>query len=188
MGPEKEPDLHEVLRRLSVSKADEEAWQRLYEGIRPLVLAITFRGLKGALFLAEDASQEVFVRLVRYCKFDEFREPEHFRAYVATIASNVVRDYLKRQMRSTEAILAGHGFRSDPESPNSVEEIALAGLRVEEFLKQLSESDRRIADLLMKGHTLVEIARKTGLSYPNIAIRAFRLRRKLRKYLIGKDL
>ncbi len=65
---------------------DEQAWAILHKIIRPLVLATACRNLRGHLGLAEDACQEVFLRLVRFGPFSKIKRPEDFRKYVCAVS------------------------------------------------------------------------------------------------------
>ena len=53
---------------------------------------------------AEDATQETFIRLIRYD--GEFREPEHLKAWLIRVASNVCKDVLKSAEVSRRADVA----------------------------------------------------------------------------------
>src|SRR6266481_1527611 len=92
--------LSPILKRLCRWRADDEAWQMLVRHLWPLVVAINYRILRGQRDLAEDASQEVFLRIFRYVRFDDFvSKPEDFQSYVRAICRNVSRSYLSQLIR-----------------------------------------------------------------------------------------
>src|ERR1700730_18556962 len=85
MADNHSPKLEAVLRRLAIKREDRDAWAILYDLMWSRVLAITFRALRGVPDRAEDAGQEVFIRLFRYCDFSKVQNPEDFLPYLHTI-------------------------------------------------------------------------------------------------------
>jgi DNA-directed RNA polymerase specialized sigma24 family protein len=73
--------LKAAIERLASSSADEDAWRFLYREMRPFVLAILYRRLKDRA-TAEDAAQEVFLRVLRARPFEKVHDESAFRAYV----------------------------------------------------------------------------------------------------------
>ena len=179
------PDLGAILDRLAHSRGDEEAWELLYRRFWPLVMAVTYRILGGRRDLAADASQEVFLRLLRYCKFDQFRDPDAFKAYLYVICRNVALDFLSQLARTPEVLTP----EPHAESPDSHVEtvtpelIAVLRQQLRELLSELNEPDRHIVQLLMEGFSIAEIATQTGMTYSTVATRLHRLRRRVRNPL-----
>src|SRR5262245_58286836 len=86
-----------VLERLKASPADEEAWRALYRQLWPFVIAVIYRKLRGSeRKAAEDAAQEVFIRLLRTRPFDRIPDADSLRAYMGRIAENVAKTHLRK--------------------------------------------------------------------------------------------
>ncbi len=172
-----------LLGRLAERRDDEDAWGSLYRLLWPFVYASAFRQLRGRWDLAEDAAQEVFLRLARYAPLEDLREPGAFRAYVWVTAKNITRTMLKRQIGAKELPL---GDRNDP-----MEEVLTASggdpsrraeIRdtVRALLDRLPGPDAEIVRLLLQGADLKEIAAETGRGYSDVAVRLHRLRARLK--------
>src|SRR5215467_4150923 len=106
MEPEQNTPLNKVLVRLARQRRDQEAWGELYVRMWPFVLAQNYRCLGGRRDLAEDAAQDVFFRLIRYCAFEHLEDPVDFYAYLTVVCINVSKTYLFRQHRRKETALA----------------------------------------------------------------------------------
>jgi RNA polymerase sigma factor (sigma-70 family) len=171
-----------VLERLKASPADEDAWSFLYRQLWPFIIAIVYRRLKGReKKAAEDAAQEVFVRLLRAQPFGKIPNAEALRAYVAKIAENVARTHLRKvhvQEVGRRDVAEWHGLEPPLAGLESDDE-----LRVRE-LWTLAESvlepkDRDLLRLILEGSSLHQAADRMGLSYSNAGVRLHRIRRKL---------
>jgi RNA polymerase sigma factor (sigma-70 family) len=176
---EQKQRLSAVLHILARAPDSTEAWQQLYELAWPFVFAFTYRYLRGARYLAEDASQEVFLRLIKYCNFSKVFDPQIFRAYVAVICINVCHDYLrriKREAQWSESAPIPYPY-SSPEEHAKLQDL------LNEAFEQLNETDQKLLSLSIQGYKLPEIVKALGLSYENTAVRLHRLRSKLRKSL-----
>lgn len=178
-------DLGVILGRLASSSDDEGAWELLYRKLWPLVFAVTYRILGGRRDLATDASQEVFLRLLRYCKFDQFRDPDAFKAYVYVICRNVAIDFLSQMARTSE-VLAAEPTAELPGSDIETitpELIAMLRQQLRDVLSDLDDPDRHIVQLLIEGFSIAEIASQTGMTYSAVATRLHRIRRRTRNPL-----
>ncbi len=76
-----------------ISSGDERAFARLFEKYKDKVYSLGM-SLTRSEFLAEEITQEVFLRL--WLHKDHLREIQHFNAYLRTMARNVAFNYLKR--------------------------------------------------------------------------------------------
>ena len=176
--------LSEVLSRLSERRDDAEAWEELYHLMRPGVYAICYRWLRGVPDLAEDATQETFLRLFRYARFPELRSPRAFRAYTNMVAKNVGRSLLREALEYSEALTSDEpgmrdelGASDQTDSPVLVEELR------RDLLAQLDSTDQLLLQRIADGFRLGEISRELGVPYHNLGVRLHRLRRRLRKWL-----
>lgn len=176
--------LRDLLSRLARAPDDDEAWSELYVSQWPFVFAINYRLLRGQRDLAEDLSQDVFIRLRRYCPFARLREPASFRAYLAAVCRNVFRSYLRQSLSRGEIGLEelGTGGLSLLSVDTKADEQLEADELLRDFLGALAPRDRRLLRYLIDGHSLKEIAKATGWSYTNAGVRVYRLRRQLRQY------
>jgi RNA polymerase sigma factor (sigma-70 family) len=184
MGRSGDAQLSNILSRLALSKADTEAWKLLYQRMWPFVIGLNFRLLGGAKQAADDASQEVFLRLLQYSNFESLTNPDSFRKYLRTVCTNVSRDFLQKLARRNETGLDGvqiDSLRSDVPGPQDVQ----AKEMYEGVLGQLSADDRRMIEWAAEGYTLDEIAEAAGLSYSNAGVRLHRIRGKLRNALLA---
>ena len=171
--------LEDILSRLEKSRDNEEAWSELYINMWPWVFSHIYRYLRGAGKSAEDASQDVFLRLLRYCKFQKVQDPLAFQAYLRTICKNVARNYLSETYKRSEIELHLEEkneifFKEEEERMTAIERV----------LNSLDEPEKQLIRLAIDGYSMQEIAQKTEWSYSNTAIRLYRLRKKIRNYLL----
>lgn len=178
------PPLADILTQLRAAPADEEAWRQLHERLWPFVYGVVYRRLHGARTAAEDAAQEVFLRLARAMPFARMPEEGAFRAYVWKVADNVARTLRARLLREAEAT-ESETLQSEGPSPEA-EATARDVLRA--LVSELDSTEIEMVRLLLEGHGLADIVSKTGLSYGVAGVRLHRLRRKLRKSLSEKGL
>lgn len=179
-----EDQLTNALACLARRRTDEDAWRIVYNKMWPLVMATMYRHLRGARDLAEDASQDVFLRLLRYIDFGDVRDPATFKRYVRAVCLNVALDYLKR-LGARMSVSLDDNLATKPELegkvPRSPEEQVDATIRLEALMSGLGDFQQRLLRLVSDGYSLGEIAAATGLSYSNVAVRLHRLRRELAK-------
>lgn len=181
------PELDKILERLAVVPGDNEAWEQLYRKFWPWVFANAFRMLRGDRQLAEDASQDVFIRLLRYCNFENLREPEAFKHYAYIVCRNVTRDYLRRLFHSskqTNTMWDETQTEGAPREPNQ----AILSLQAAEMFELLEERDRLLLKMVVDGFDLREVSEKLGITYGNAAVRLHRIRNRLRNYMTQKHL
>ncbi len=175
------PNLEQILLRLADSSEDQQAWEWLYRKMWPWVLAVVYRILRGHRELAEDASQEVFIRLLRYARFEEFEGEREFKNYLYVICQNVGRDYLAA-LKDLHEHSAENIEEQILDGKNSDwrERDVLLSVRAQEILGRLEGDDRRLMEMVVAGHDLSDVAKTMGLSYENTAVRLHRIRRRLR--------
>jgi RNA polymerase sigma factor (sigma-70 family) len=182
--PEQKQAMAEALAVLAISRRNEEAWQTLHKQTWPFVRAIVYRRLGSVNGLAEDAAQEVFIRLIRSCPFSRLRNPDAFRGYVWRVSDNVARTYRRRLLSHPELPLSDER----DEVADSIQSRGQQDVELEELMDQswqrLSHSDRRLLRMLIYGHSIKEIAKEIGVSYGAAAIRIMRLRGKLYNSLV----
>lgn len=168
-------ELRGVLRDLAVAPGDQDAWKRLYCLMWPLVFAVSFRTLGDARDLAEDASQEVFLRLARYGAEWKVTDPNDFRRYISTVARNVCRSLLKRVSESIKWLELNDEVSSEPAQETS---LVAADLR-NRLAHGLNPEDQKLIELIMDDASVSEIANALHLKYGAAAVRVHRLRKRL---------
>jgi len=77
-------------------RGDKTAYGELVKQYRLLLLSISYR-LSGDPELAEDATQEAFLRAWQHLPGFELKQPGGFRAWLCRIVTNVTIDELRRQ-------------------------------------------------------------------------------------------
>jgi RNA polymerase sigma factor (sigma-70 family) len=133
--------------------------------------------LTGDADLAADAAQEAFVRLIQ--KGPRAEEP---RAWLYTVATNVVRDHGRARTRRGLLLLRA-GDRvplgDPPADPSDRMEAAETRARVRRALGELSEKERTALLLREEGFSQKEIARAVGTTTKSVGTLIARSLRKL---------
>jgi RNA polymerase sigma factor (sigma-70 family) len=174
-----------VLSQLRRNRRDETAWEILFSCVWPIVLATSYRALRGQLEPAKDIAQETLHRVVRYCDFEDFRDPNDFMAYVRAICRNVASGAIRQigqggqnaTLEELDFVLSSRGRSETPEQVFRARELNDA------LIEALDPQNKQLFDLLVEGHSLDQMAEKLGLTYVNVGVRVHRLRRILRKYM-----
>jgi RNA polymerase sigma factor (sigma-70 family) len=181
---EAKQQLSELLPRLARSPRDEALWEQLYQNVWRFIYVIAFRILRAAPEQAHDATQNTFLRVFRYCDFADFSDPDEFLAYLSTIARHSALDLKKEEGTYITGLeIVSCDLVSGAATPEQVERIR------QEFgavLDELSAEERKLADLLMAGRNLTEIAAELKVKYPAAAVRVHRFRQKLANRLKQK--
>jgi RNA polymerase sigma factor (sigma-70 family) len=181
MTAEAKQRLATVLATLAREPDDQRAWESFYNELRPFVMAIAYRQLKGNTSFAEDATQETFCRVFQYVNIDALRDPEEFLGYLTAMTKNAANDVLKRAAEIAVGLVPEEALRGRQGlTPNQESRIREQLITV---LGGVGEKDSRIVDLLMEGRSITEIARQLDITYSAAAVRIHRLRQELRKLL-----
>jgi len=181
-------ELNEALARLAVSKNDESAWRSIYGSLWPLVFATAYRRLRDRSS-AEDAAQEVFIRLLHSAPFKQLKDSDELRAYVWRMAINVANTSLDRSRRISKGQHALHELGpSELSDDAATEDRILYGEALGLAKARLPPEDVKLLGILIAGGNLKEAAETLGLSYSTTGVRLHRLREKLHNllYLKGK--
>jgi len=175
---------------LAENRDDEEAWTALYVRFRPFVYALAYRRTNGSQDLAQEAVQETFLRLIKYCPFHKLTDLDDFRRYLAVVTRNVV-TILRRHEPYPEK---RRGLLGTPEAELGEPVLMPHGETLElrqllqRALEKLPREERRMLALSLDGYSLQEIADRQGISADNAAVRLHRIRAKLRRSPVFKDL
>ena len=167
-----------LLEHLAEDPHDERAWQLLFDRMWPYVLSITFRKLRGERRLAEDAAQEVFLRLLHYGDFTKLRQPDAFRSYLAVIATNVVVD-ARTKLTGETALDVETAARLPETAAGTIERRVEVADLLEQAFATLDDDERRLAHWVIQGYARREIAALMNISESNANVRVHRLRKRL---------
>jgi RNA polymerase sigma-70 factor (ECF subfamily) len=171
-----------------VRQRDEDAARALFRHLYPLVARLVRSHLPRRTS-QEDLVQTVFMKV--FANLDRFSGGVPLEHWVSRIAINTCLNQLaaekarpelrwadlsEEQTEALEAITGG-GDDLAPGQTLAAREI------VEKLLAQLTPADRLLLTLLhLEGRSVDEVRQITGWNVPVIKVRAFRARRKLRKY------
>ncbi|MFQ5680055.1 MAG: RNA polymerase sigma factor [Gemmatimonadota bacterium] len=166
-------------------RGDEAAWRYLYERHVDLVFHLALRAVgdrDGAL----DVVQEAFVRAAR--GLDGFREEASFRSWIARIAINESRTWLRRRARRREISLERvPGRAGGEELPDAVLARQDLARRALEFVRTLPEQQRDVILLrTSEGYSYREIAEMLGTTEGSARVSYHHGMAKLREHLAGR--
>lgn len=176
---------------------DRQAFNRLILMHQKVVFNICYR-LLGSYDDADDASQEVFIRVHRYLK--GFRFESSFRTWLYRITVNTCRsrmdsrEYRMRTKKVRIDRIRDEGYDSKPveivdraESPFGALRKKEIGRLIHEAIGALAGQQRLIVVLRdIEGRSYEEIVEITGLKIGTVKSRLSRARLKLREALQGK--
>lgn len=159
---------------------DRRAMRRLYEEHAPHVFGVV-RRLAGDDHLAEDISQDVWVRAFR--KLDTFRGESGFGTWIHRVARNAALSRLRKTKNRSEVAL------EDGPSPaaRGPEEIVLSRKMLERALDLLPSGYREVLILHdVEGLTHQEIADSLGVAVGTSKSQLHKARARMRE-LLGPD-
>ncbi len=192
MAPSKGTDAGEMkhlsdqeLMRI-VQGGDFSPASEIYDRYSARIYNFAFRFLKNAE-AAEDATQEVFVKLMRHA--GQFQGDAKLSTWLFSIAANWCRDYLRKadnKAKEAEEVLVNLPASSEL-SPERNLERREDELRVQRALGALTPEQRE-AILLSRyqGLSYAEIAQIAGCSEGAVKTRVFRAMETLKRALLGE--
>lgn len=176
-------------------EGDQEAFGQLVTMYENKILNYCYRML-GDRTDAEDATQEVFVKLYRF--IGSFTGQSAFSTWLYKIASNVCLDFLRKNKRHTVDTVSLHQQNAEGEefllniedkgrTPYESAQMNEAQRALFAALSQLNEEQRKVVVLRdVEGLSYEEIAAVTGLATGTVKSRINRARQALKK-LLEKD-
>ena len=184
--PELNFDVAACVKR--VRQRDEDAARALFRHLYPLVARLVRSHLPRRTS-PEDLVQTVFMKV--FANLDSFSGAVPLEHWVSRIAINAclnqlaaekVRPELRWADLSEEQTQALESVTAGPEELDPLQNLAAREI-VEKLLAQLAPTARLVLTLLhLEGRSVDEVRQITGWNVPVIKVRAFRARRKLRRY------
>jgi len=181
------PDFDALLE--GVRRGDQAAARDLVTALHPLVRKIARAHLPRRVG-EEDLAQEIYLKV--FSRLDQYRGVVPFPHWVSRIAVTTCIDQLRFQQRRPElrwadlsedeaemldAVLTTEDSGREPD-------ILAAKELVGRLIEQLNPADRLVITRLdLEQKSVAEISQETGWGSSLVKVRAFRARRKLRKFL-----
>jgi RNA polymerase sigma factor (sigma-70 family) len=163
-------------------RGDEAAWRHLYESHADMVFRLALR-IVGDREAALDVLQETYMRAAR--ALGGFRGDAKFRSWIARIAINEARTWLRKKARRREVSLEVLPGRADGGLPVD-EKVARADLarRALELARTLPDRQRDAVILrTTEGYSYREIAEMLGTSEGSVRVSYHHGMAKLREWL-----
>jgi len=165
-------------------RGDETAWRTLYERHSDLVFRLAVRSV-GERDAALDIVQETFVRASR--AIGGFRGDATFRSWIARIAINETRSWLRKGARKREVSL--ELVRDIADEARPADEAAARSQMAQRaiaFVRTLPAQQRDTVLLrTMEGYAYREIAEMLGTTEGSVRVSYHHAIRKLRAHLAG---
>jgi RNA polymerase sigma-70 factor, ECF subfamily len=173
--PPDEPDDGTLVE---AARTDPAAFADLYERYRPEIGAFVYRRV-GDPHRAEDVTSQVFLRALH--GLPTYRSGS-FRGWLYQIARNAITDSYRRERTTTsDDALAAH---TDPQpGPLELVEAREARERLHAIIDQLTEGQRQVIRLRLKGYTGQEIADALGMGLNAVKSAQFRAFAKIRELM-----
>lgn len=159
-------------------------WSRAYGQYRPDILRFLTRRVWGKEELAEDLTQETFVRALRAST--PIRDPSRMRAYLLQIANHVFVSHVRRNTRVTSESDLGPHVNLESHSdgmtvdPLAASEAAQLRNRVEELVAELPEAQQIAFRCgVLERRSYAEIAQEHGWTVAKVKSCVFRARQAL---------
>ncbi len=183
----------ELIKRCQAGET--EAFEHLIADYEKRILNYCYRML-GNAHDAEDAAQEVFVKVFRF--IDKFNSQSAFSTWLYKIASNVCLDFLRKAKRQPKDVISLYQSNDEGEEfalpledktalPYEKVQLSDAQKALLSALEQLGEEQKRVIILRdIEGLSYEEIAEITQSAPGTVKSRINRARRALQK-LLEKD-
>ena len=168
-----------LLQKLRASPRDEALWCSLYQRLHPQLYLLTLYLCDANRDLAQDLTQDAFLRFFRSDGIRKVSTSSAAVAYLRAIIRNLVRDHFRMLTRhptvSTASVTSG-------ELERALNRLVQRTIRDVDFaiLPDLRSSDRELLRLAIEGRTVAEVAEQLGVTYSAAAVRLHRLRKYLR--------
>lgn len=174
----------DVVARLRSKPHDQLAWGEFYRKLRPAVYYTAYKLSGGNVAIAEDITQDTFLRFLDYGDLSRIPDEAHATAYLRQTARRLLYD--KRYDTEITTPTAEEALEyASYESYDDEDRYHLLW-DLEQLSAELTDADRQLLAWLIEGRTIEEIATALNISYQAAGVRLHRLKKRLRKKL--KDL
>jgi RNA polymerase sigma-70 factor, ECF subfamily len=154
-------------------RGDREAVAALTRAYLPRVFGLCLR-LSRHRDLAEEASQEAFVRALR--ALPRLREPGRLTSWMLTIAANTTRELMRQEARTTALDYEPPAVEPQVDDAREARQKAL-----DQAVATLPDDERQLFLLhTVEGVRLKDLAREHSTSLPAMKSRVHRIRSKIR--------
>ncbi|MHC4927629.1 MAG: RNA polymerase sigma factor, partial [Planctomycetota bacterium] len=171
--------MSEVKQLQAAIKGDAAAFEKIVMQYQSLVCAITFSGT-GRVDVSEELAQETFLNAWKNLR--QLRDLGGFRAWLCTIARNMVHNYYREKKPAPldPAHLAGVTDQAPGPSENAISQEEQAML--EQTLMQLPEDYRQpLVMYYRQGQSTKQVAASLGMNESTVRTRLHRARQMVRE-------
>jgi RNA polymerase sigma factor (sigma-70 family) len=130
-------------------------------------------------FIAEDLSQQTFLKLWKYLKYNNYCEPQSWKAWIFRVAINVKNDFL----RSKQIAPKEFEYSESIDSEYFVSDITLDTIAIKQAFGKLSMQEKELLTLKSFGLTSKEIGILLNVSDSTIRSRLSVAKNLFKKYL-----
>ena len=170
----KTPEHRIQLTLAGAAKGDASAWQQIVKNYAPRVFALILSRAHDPE-LAEEITQATFVKVVKY--LPAYKEQGRFDSWLFQIASNLLRDEMRRRKRQAKTIDTTDNRGDTPDSSSAtwqkVQESAASEqhspLEKMEQAEQIEQLRMAISQLGDADRQIIELRHAAGLSFSQIA-------------------
>ncbi|MCI0561273.1 MAG: sigma-70 family RNA polymerase sigma factor [Nitrososphaera sp.] len=168
------------MARLRSNARDQRAWGEFYRKLRPPVYYTAYKLSGGNVAIAEDITQDTFLRFLDYGALSRIPDEAHATAYLRQTARRLLCDrrYGREITTSNPEEALEHESYDDEDRYHLLWDL-------EQLSPELTEADRQLLAWLIEEWTIEEIAAALKISYSAAGVRLHRLKRRLRQKFKG---
>ncbi len=150
-------------------------WDAWFREIYPQVLYRVARSASGDIELAQEATQGAFERFLRYRAYERVNTDRSAIAYLARTAARLMMDERRRAGRespvSSEVLVDRGPYVTTDENAHDLRSL----------LSYVSEDERKVLELLLRGHSVREISEALKIGYSAVGMRIHRAKARLKE-------
>ena len=183
---------HEIILALKSTPTDRRLWERFYLTLFPLVVQSAFRTAKGNGDLSREAAHYAFARFAEYNSLERVSSDAHALAFLRQIARRYLLDASREATHEAGALdrLKTASMPLDDATVAWMEDQAQLERRHDLLIlaEGLSADDRDALGRLLDGESMENIAKHQGVSYNSLAVRLFRIRKRMAGNALGNGI